>query len=356
MLKKGLILSLFCTGVSFASPSFTEAKPYFKGRYEVSGAKLCATAQQTLAYLNKGFIYDPQVIHEGKVAKISLDKIKATLKFICQHQSELNNPQFVKDNFDFIRWYPDIVKAKTLAAHKTLLQNLPQDRILMTKYYVHLAKVSVQKNPQMPYPLYGLPQDEQGLTVEEADTHPNLTRFKYGKQAILHGSLTNHAVPILAYVSRDDLESALLQGTLVANFGKSLGTKIFNVHRSNNIAYDPTKGPYEQERFWYFKQVDGIKGYGKDAEHKISVNPEVTFAADLVQLGLGKLLLIQYPDKSGDIVSKAGILADTGGAFADNLYQVDYLAGSYPGKGAFNKASYHLPDYVTAYFMVLKTH
>jgi hypothetical protein len=126
------------------------------------------------------------------------------------------------------------------------------------------------------------------------------------------------------------------------------------VHRCNNIAYDKRKAPYAQERYWYFKQVDGIKGYGKDAEHKITVAPAVTFAADLDQLGLGKLLLIQYKSASGSLISQAGVLADTGGAFANNLYQVDYLAGSFSGKTNYLKATRHLPDYLHAYFMILK--
>jgi 3D (Asp-Asp-Asp) domain-containing protein len=224
----------------------------------------------------------------------------------------------------------------------------------MTKYYVHLAKASLKSTASTPYALYALPKDELHLTLEQANAHPELTRFKYGKQSILNGVLEHLLVPKLAYLSREDLESSLLQGTVVADFGGVTGKKIFNVHRNNNIAYNRIKKPYDQERFWYFKQVAGIKGYGKDAEYKITVNPEVTFAADLAQFGLGKMLMIQYYDQSGTIISKAGIFADTGGAFANNLYQVDYLAGSYPGQDAYYKATRHLPDYVDAYFMVLK--
>ena len=51
---------------------------------------------------------------------------------------------------------------------------------------------------------------------------------------------------------------------------------------------------------------------------------------------------------------KVCILADTGGVFTDNLYQVDYLMGTYQGKSAYIQAARHFPDYVNAYFMVLK--
>ncbi len=348
---KRFLLLFFCSSV-FASPHFINSSPSFSGSFQFNEKQLCTTAKNTVAYLNLGASYDPEVIHEGKVIKISLQKIKATLQFICAHEQQLNDPAFIKQHFTFVRWYPDMTEVNVLASQKPLLKNLPKDKILMTKYYVHLAKASTRKQGTMIYPLYGLPKDEQDLNLEQANAQPRLTRFQYGKQAILKGGLQGKA-PVLAYLSRDDLEAALLQGTVVADFGPRIGKKIFNVHRCNNIAYNKRKGPYEQERYWYFKQVDGIKGYGKDADHKITVDPTVTFAGDLTQLGLGKLLLIQYKTPSKGLISKAGILADTGGAFANNLYQVDYLAGSFSGKTTYLTATRHLPDYVQAYFMIL---
>ncbi|CDZ78851.1 hypothetical protein BN59_03165 [Legionella massiliensis] len=346
----GLVLNF----QAFSAPQFKASEPLTTKHYEINSPALCATAKETLAYLAKGHDYDPQVIHQGKVFTIPLSQLRDTLIFICENQSKMNDPAFVKAHFDFFRWYPDQLQAKKFSQNKPLLEHLPNDRILMTKYYVHLAKASTSPSTAKPFGLYALPNDEQGLSLEEAEAKPDLTRFKYGKQAILAGALANREVPALAYLSRDDLEAALLQGTLVADFGDNKAAKIFNVHRCNNIAYNKTQPPYLQNRYWYFKEVDGIKGYGKDADHKITVNPEVTFAADLQQLGLGKLLMVQYPNQSGEIITKVGILADTGGAFNDNLYQVDFLAGSYPGQKAFYEATRHLPDYVNAYFMVLK--
>ncbi len=351
-MKKIILLLLWSSSV-FASAQFIKSAPDFSTPLQINAKALCTTAKNTLAYLNKGVFYDPNVIHEGRQIKISLKKIKATLAFICAHQQELNDPLFIKQHFIFLKWYPDMSEVKRLAASKPLLKNLPKNTILMTKYYVHLAKASKKKQGNALYPLYGLPFDERSFSMEQAEAHPQLTRFRYGKQAILKGALRNQA-PVLAYLSRDDLEAALLQGTIVADFGPGAGKKIFNVHRCNNIPYSKTKNPYAQDRYWYFKEVDGIKGYGKDANYKITVDPGATFAADLNQLGLGKLLLVQYKTTSGKMVSKAGILADTGGAFTSNLYQVDYLAGSFSGKTNYLKATRDLPDYVQAYFMVLK--
>lgn len=347
------LAALFCsTGI--AAPFFKQEIPLMTGQFVINGPALCHTAKQTRHYLDKGNAYDPAVIHAGRVLPISLVRVKKTLDFICQHQHQLNNPLFIKKHFDFIRWYPDLTQAKSLAAHKTLLKNLPDQRILMTKYFVHLAAANQQSSAKTPFALYGLPQDEAHLSLEQANKNPKLTRFQFGKQAILSGALNNKQLTELAFVNREDLEMSLLQGSVVADFGPKLGKKTFNVHRCNNIAYDRSKSPYEQQRYWFFKTVDGIKGYGKDADHKITVNPEATFAADLEQFGLGKLLLIQYPNKQGTTVTRAGIMADTGGAFAQNLYQVDYLAGSYHGRAEFAKATAYLPDYVDAYFMVLK--
>ncbi|KTD06690.1 hypothetical protein Lgra_2528 [Legionella gratiana] len=338
-----------------AAPRFVPTEPLPASHYEINGPALCTTAKETLAYLNKGSNYDPRVIHAGKVFQVPLAQVKATLIFICQHQNELNDPAFIKKHFDFVRWYPDMEQTKLLKSSKSLVAHLPKDKILMTKYYIHRAQASTKPTPAHPFALYGLPQDEASLTLEEADAKPELIRFQYGKQAILKGALTYKKIPVLAYLNRDDLEAALMQGTVVADFSyPQHQVKIFNVHRCNNIPYNKTQNPYQQERYWYFKPVDGIKGYGKDADHKITVDTEVTFAADLEQFGLGKLLMVQYPNQNGKIVTRAGIFADTGGAFANNLYQVDFLAGTYAGNEAFYRATRHLPNYVTAYFMVLK--
>jgi hypothetical protein len=338
---------------AIAAPRFIPAQPFDSRHYEINGPALCATAKETLAYLNKGSHYDPQVIHEGKVFKVPLTRVKATLAFICQHQEQLQDPAFVKKHFDFVQWYPDTEQSKTLRSSKTLLANLPKDKILMTKYYVHRAKAFNKSSSAYPFALYALPKDEESLTLEAANARPELIRLKYGKQAILKGILTNKNVPALAYLNRDDIEAALMEGTLVADL-PDRQVKIFNVHRCNNIPYNKAQNPYKQERYWYFKPVDGIKGYGKDAEYKITVNSEATFAADLEHLGLGKVLMVQYPDQAGKIVTRAGILADTGGAFQNNLYQVDFLTGTYAGRDSYYKANRHLPNYVTAYFMLLK--
>lgn len=341
------LLALLTNAPTMAAARFVAATPEATSRYQIDSKALCQTAQATRAYLDKGAGYDAAVIHEGVDFRIPLARVKATLAFVCQHQQEMNDPAFVRRHFDFYRWYPDRDARRSGLAGK-----LPENDILMTRYYVHRARASSTYSATTPFALYGLAADEASLSLEDAQKRPGLLRFRYGKQAILRGALAREKVPALAWLAREDLEEALLQGTLVADLNHS--PTIFNVHRCNDRPWEPGIHPYQQERYWYFKVVDGIKGYGKDADNKITVNSGVTFAADLERFGLGKLLMVQYPDQHQTLTTRVGVLADTGGAFHHNAYQVDFLAGTYTGKAAFYQANRGLPDYVSAYFMVLK--
>ena len=69
----------------------------------------------------------------------------------------------------------------------------------------------------------------------------------------------------------------------------------------------------------------------------------------MLNIGLGKLVVISSADGM-----RMGAIADTGGAFLPNLHQLDFLAGTFDGKPAFDKAVRSLPEYATAYFLVKK--
>lgn len=359
-----LFLQLFISHQLFANNfSITKQTPSNDFKINTNTHDLCKVANNTLDYLSKGKQYDPAVIHANKLSEygISETDITRTLKSLCEFAktdekngtNTLTNIQFLKTHYDFYRITSDTSHAKKLSDKKPLLKNLTSDKVLMTKYYVHLASGSDVKTQHHEFPLYALPYDEIDLSLEEAELKKQqLTRFKYGKQQILTGALDHQklAKPLI-YLTREDLESALLQGTIVVEVnGKQ---RVFNVHRNNGIAYDRTIKPYEQNRYWYFKQVNGILGYGKDANHKVEVLPEVTFAGDIYQLGLGSLVFAKFDFKKHSEYRMA-VMADTGGAFENNLYQLDYLAGSYPGIKAYYDANRHMPDYIDAWFMVLK--
>jgi hypothetical protein len=349
-----------------AAATFTAQQPQFvAGQWPDRSSDLCQVATETLKYIDKGQSYDPVAIHGGKVpgATVSVVEIRSTLQYICQianedqakgRKSRLTDPAFIKQNFQFVRWLPDQAGAAKLAKNKPLLQKLPADRILQTKYFVKIADGSPVKTAKHSQALYGLPYDEAKLDLATADALGNkITRFQLGKQDIVRGALekTPLRAPALFWLSREDLEGALLQGTAVVPSDQ--GYRYYNVHRTNGIAYDRTKTPEQQQRYWYFKEVQSVLGYGKDADYKIPIKPEVTVAGDIPQLGLGKLILLATPE-SGVMHYRLTILADTGGAFANNLFQLDWLSGYYRGWPDYFAANKHRGDYSQTYLLLKK--
>lgn len=357
VLTAALVIPFSCFSLSFSPEIPTQALPI-----NTNTDDLCQVASSTHAYLAKGQQYDPAVIHSKTLSQFGItpQRVSQTLAFIChvteqdkQHNrpSRLQSIDFIKQHFDFIRWQPDTANAQKFAKRKPLLQNLPSNQLLMTKYYVHLADGHTAPSTLYPHALYALPYEEMNLSLEEANSQPDLVRHHTKKQTVLQQGISADIAKPLVYLSRKDLESSLLQGTVVVDVEQQ--QKVFNVHRNNGIAYNRNLKPEEQQRYWFFKEVEGILGYGKDADYKITVKPEVTFAGDIKHLGLGHLLLSQFNFNTHQEYRLA-VLADTGGAFDDNLYQLDYLAGSYHGFAEYAKANRHLPDYIDVWFMVIK--
>ncbi|NRB38495.1 MAG: hypothetical protein HRU20_08495 [Pseudomonadales bacterium] len=330
---------------------------------------LCQVATGTSAYLSLGASYDAHANHAGifKTMGISVYRVKKTLDFICQtsledaqanRPSRLQNIAFLEKHFDSIRWMPDTRQAKQFQQQKTLLKNLPKDQILMTKYYIKKAQGSDIPTADMPYALYALPLDEKKLSLEQAAANKEqLTRYRYTKQEILGGVLEKKklATP-LVYLSREDLEDSLMQGTVRVDIRTRTGTRkaFFNVHRNNDYRYDRNLKKEDQKRYWYFKEMNGVMGYGKDANHKILIKPQVTVAGDMELLGLGKLILLSQTTNAGKKKHRLVILADTGGAFEKNAYQLDLLSGYYHGWNDYHKAWKHVPDYTEARILILK--
>ncbi len=372
--KFAIALSLLVSATSFTT--FTFAKPTFSpetqlppGTWVDLSQDLCDVAQQTHQYLSQGQAYDPATIHGGTTPwlKTPPERIKETLSFICEvvnedlqasRVSRLTNPDFIKQHFELVRWSPDQQRASQLSEGKPLLQRLPSDRVLLTKYYVRLTDGQLTQTPQTPHALYGLPFDEAHLTLEEADAkRDQITRYRYGKQAIVaketspsQARYMSNLAPPLIWLNRDDLEGALLQGTAVVD-EPSGKRRYFNVHRNNGIAFDRTLRPIQQERYWYFKEVPGVLGYGKDADYKIPIKPKVTVAGDIFQLGLGRLILLRT-EEHGQPVFRLTIMADTGGAFHDNLYQLDWLSGYYRDWDDYHRNNRHISDYADAWLLL----
>ncbi len=366
-----LTLSLLLSGSVLASPTFTPTTQLPDGEWIDLSEDLCDVAQQTHSYLAQGSAYDPAAIHGGTTAWLNTptERIQETLTYICEvvnedqqmgRTSRLTDPNFIAEHFELLRWSPDQQRASQLSDDKPLLQRLPSDRLLLTKYYVRLTNGQPQQTSETPHALYGLPFDEAHLSLDEADAkRDHITRYRYGKQTIVANESSKdqaahmrNLAPPLIWLSRDDLEGALLQGTAVVN-EPSGDRRYFNVHRNNGIAYDRTQRPEQQQRYWYFKEVPGVLGYGKDANYKIPILPKVTVAGDIFQLGLGRLILLRT-EEQGQPVFRLTVLADTGGAFHDNLYQLDWLSGYYRDWDDYYQANRHISDYADAWLLLKK--
>jgi hypothetical protein len=309
-------------------------------------ADLLTTLLNTRKYFQDHSAADPDVLRKGLLGTqgVSVEDILKTLDFmiatlredIAQNRpTRLQDANFINSNFRVIKW---------TAYNK---QSPKQQQLRLTKYAVFTHPGSHTKTAKFNTPIYSL------------NTTSSTDKFytRYTKQDVLSGIYEPGGkeygkVKPLAYLTRTGLEEALMQGTILINFTD--GTKaFFNVDRNNGMSYIRGLKATSQKRYWYFKQVDAIKGYGHKIDAKISIKPGVTFAGDVLNIGLGRIVVIEHT-KGGRKQLQMGVIADTGGAFLPNLYQLDYLAGIFQSQQQFRQHISKLPEYATAYFLVKK--
>lgn len=316
------------------------------GEVQFNETDLLSVLQNTQAYLQAYSQDNPDVSREGILGTqgVTVADVLDTLGFMIATLQEdiagrqpirLKDPRFLNANFRVIKW--DAYDPEN-----------PRERLLrLTKYAVFKHPGSRSQTAKFNIPLYQL---KEGA---ESD------RFylKYTKQEVLSGIYETGGaefgrVEPLAYLTREGFEDALLQGTISINFTDGT-SDFFNVDRNNGIAYIPGVSAYRQGRYWYFRAVDGIKGYGHQFESKISIKPGVTFAGDVLNLGLGKIVALAHRT-GGRSQLQLGIVADTGGAFLPNLHQLDFLAGVFGDRDEFYAATRNLPEYAQAYILICK--
>jgi hypothetical protein len=305
---------------------------------------LLVVLTSTRKYFRNQLEHDPDLQREGilgtqgvKVADVvkTLDFMVLTLQQdLKQNRSiRLQDPKFLNKNFRAIQW-------------TALNPATPdQQQIRMTKYAVFTHPGSHTPTPEFNAGLYAL----------KPGTDIDALRLKYTKQDVLKNIYEPKgqefgAVEPLAYLDREGLESALMEGTVLIKFTDGT-SKFFNVDRNNNIPYIKGVEPTEQKRYWYFKPVTAIKGFGQTIETKISLKPGVTFAGDVLNIGLGRIVVTEN-SISGKPQLHMGIIADTGGAFLPNLHQLDFLAGVFDTKADFTNYTQKLPEYTRAYILI----
>lgn len=354
---------------SFANQFTLDKAPQFGQLSNFEGSALCQVAENTTQYLSSN-PDDTFAVHQGSVfvEEVTLVRVEKTLRFLCEtyrqdvrakRPSRLHDREFLKAHFDFYRWTPDKNTANKLADASTndkkanLLRGIPDQQILLTKYYTKLLNGSMTKTEEFDQALYALPYDEQGMSLQQAEQkQASLTRFAYTRQQIIEGALlTESLAEPLVWLSEEALHDVLLQGTGVLQIGDDIA--YYNVHRNNGIAYDYAIGKRDQARYWYFAKVPSVMGYGETIDSKIAIEPQVTFAGNVAQLGLGKLFMVSFDDNNKP-TARLGVLADQGGAFDNNLFQLDLLVDSYRGWSDYYQANKGKSDYADAWLMLVK--
>jgi hypothetical protein len=313
-------------------------------KVKFNAADLLVVLKSTRKYFKNRLDSDPDLQREGilgtqgvKVVDIikTLDFMVLTLQqdLKANRSLRLQDPKFLNTNFKAIQW---------TAFNPTITD---EKRVRMTKYAVFTHRGS--RTPTQEF--------NAGLYALKPGTDIDAIRLKYTKQDILKNIYEPKGtefgtVEPLAYLDREGLESALMEGTILVKFtdGKSA---FFNVDRNNNLPYIKGLAPTEQKRYWYFKPVNNIKGFGQTIETKISLKPGVTFAGDVLNIGLGRIVVTEN-SIDGKPQLHMGIIADTGGAFLPNLHQLDFLAGVFESKADFASYTRKLPEYTKAYILV----
>ncbi len=305
---------------------------------------LLVVLNNTRQYFQDRWNSDPDLQREGILATqgIKVSEVTKTLDFMvltlqqdmqAKRPIRLQDPKFINKHFRTIQW--------------TAFNPVNQDekRLRLTKYAVFTHPGSRKPTQEFNVGIYAL---KPNSNTEEL-------RLKYTKQDVLKNIYEPNGkefgtVEPLAYLDREGLESALMEGTILVKFTDGT-SEFFNVDRNNGIPFVKGLTPTEQQRYWYFKPVTAIKGYGDSIETKISIKPGVTFAGDVLNIGLGKIIAIEH-SRGGKPQLQMGIIADTGGAFLPNLHQLDFLAGVFNSKDEFTAYTRKLPEYTKAYILV----
>ncbi|MEH2051689.1 hypothetical protein [Nostoc sp.] len=289
---------------------------------------------------------DPDILRTGILATqgVTVQDVLKTLDFMIavlkedtanNRATRLQDPKFINTNFRVIKWSAYNPNSKQ------------QKQLRITKYAVFTHPGSRKKTSTFNTPIYSL--------KENSNNDKFYTR--YTKQDVLSGIYEPGGrefgkVTTLAYLTRNGLEEAIMEGTILINFTDGYKA-FFNVDRNNGMSYIRGLKATAQKRYWYFREVDAIKGYGYKIDAKISIKPGVTFAGDVLNIGLGKVIVIEHT-QGGRKHLQMGVIADTGGAFLPNLYQLDFLAGIFQNKKEFGQNITQLPDHATAYFLIKK--
>lgn len=239
-----------------------------------------------------------------------------------------NNPSLLHD----INWWH--THFQRVRIHDKTKENPSSIRI--TKYVVYQVQGSTEKTELFNHALW-----------EITKGHPKESLYNHSRIDILAGALeTQRHVHPLVWLSQNDALEAQMQGTVEVSFPDK-SKKLYNVHLHNNMPYQKGIPATEQDRYWYFREVDFVYGWGTD--EKVPIAKDFSFAGDIENFGFGTIMWIQSPERS-----QMGLLVDTGGAFQPNLGQFDWFIGSVRNKEHFYEKATEYPSYGTIDLLLLR--
>ena len=325
-----------------ASALFAPVTPDWGGQaISVDPEALAAVARDALRYIRARRLADPLAVQPGMLAElgVTMRDVEDTLAYIAQvaetEPDRLSEPDFWSREFTLYAWRSDQEGARERG------MSLAADRIRVTRYLVYQISGSPERTEVHRHALYAVPRDEAGLSLEDADARAEeLTRFQHTRAEVLGGvfepgGAAEGASEPLVWLSREGVYESLMQGTVEVQLPDGQ-RRMFNVDRPNGMAYDPSiRSPGQQARYWYFAEVDAVMGWGAERAHKVRLAPGAAVAGDVYNLGLGKLVALE---RHGTL--RFAVLADTGGAFQPNLFQLDLFTGAFPSRAAFQEATW----------------
>lgn len=274
----------------------------------------------------------PELGADRAVTRRTLERIAAA------PPERINDPTFLLEQFTLRRWIPDTAAA---VARKI---SLPDGRIRLTRYFIPQVTGSPVKTKVYSYALYADPGEPW--------------RSRYTRGEVFGGLLAKEAgdaAKPLAWLRPADAYDALLQGSMEVRWTADGQEQahLLNVDVQNGRPYVPGTAAAAQEQLWYFREVDGFYGWGTNPG-KVPLHATVSVAGDPWNLGIGRLVLLEYPDGADGTSLRLVLVGDTGGAFQPNLFQLDWLAGAWPDRAALYTATRELPDRVNAWIMLAK--
>lgn len=247
-------------------------------------------------------------------------------------QDRLADPQFLEATFDLWRWHHDAEGAKDRG------HALPADRIRVTRYLVSQIEGRSVAEGTYQHALYADPGEQE--------------RLRYTRREVIEGAWSEGGASPLVWLTEKGVYEAHMQGTVDVRLPDG-SSRMFNVHQHNGHDYTPGVGSAWQKKYWYFREVDGAYGFGSP-EHcpnpgKVKLAPMAAVAGDVHNLGLGRIVMLQG---SGGLFLT--VLADTGGAFSPNLFQVDWYGGAFRSHGALYNATSAVGKTAQAGILVVK--